>query len=311
MVAGLRQEVQVKSSGYAAEFGGSTGGVINVITRSGSNDFHGDAGLYFNDDAHERRRAPHASPAADQSAVAEYITFPKDKQPAHRARHRRRRPDAEGPAVVLRQLPAVPREVHARPRSSATARRSRASRPTRTHYLSANVTVAAHEQQHPRQDSPTTRPSATSSASCRVARCRRRTARRRRRRCSTPTTSGRTARSSGNYDYVGQRQVLRRRPRRLLQARTSSTKGIPTETRFIFARPTSAWPACRPSSSRPTELHEHPDQPQRHRATSSAAANFQVDGTYYAQLRRLAHDQGRRAVRPDRQRRARLGTAAT
>ncbi len=44
------QEVQVKSSGYAAEFGGSTGGVINVITRSGSNDFRGDADLYFNND---------------------------------------------------------------------------------------------------------------------------------------------------------------------------------------------------------------------------------------------------------------------
>ena len=43
MVLDFVQEVQVKSSGYAAEFGGSTGGVINVITRSGSNDFHGDA----------------------------------------------------------------------------------------------------------------------------------------------------------------------------------------------------------------------------------------------------------------------------
>jgi hypothetical protein len=36
------KEVQVKSAGYEAEFGGATGGVINVATRSGSNEFHGE-----------------------------------------------------------------------------------------------------------------------------------------------------------------------------------------------------------------------------------------------------------------------------
>ncbi|MGB8510455.1 MAG: carboxypeptidase regulatory-like domain-containing protein [Pyrinomonadaceae bacterium] len=39
------KEVQVKSAGYEAEFGGATGGVINVVTRSGTNDFHGEARL--------------------------------------------------------------------------------------------------------------------------------------------------------------------------------------------------------------------------------------------------------------------------
>ncbi|MDQ6800237.1 MAG: carboxypeptidase regulatory-like domain-containing protein [Acidobacteriota bacterium] len=43
------EEVQVKSSGYAAEFGGATGGVINVITKSGTNEFKGSAGGYYND----------------------------------------------------------------------------------------------------------------------------------------------------------------------------------------------------------------------------------------------------------------------
>jgi hypothetical protein len=37
------REVQVKSGGFEAEFGGATGGVINVVTKSGSNDFHGEA----------------------------------------------------------------------------------------------------------------------------------------------------------------------------------------------------------------------------------------------------------------------------
>jgi len=37
-------EVQVKSAGYPAEFGGSTGGVINVVTKTGTNDFKGTLG---------------------------------------------------------------------------------------------------------------------------------------------------------------------------------------------------------------------------------------------------------------------------
>ena len=39
------QDIQVKTSGFEAEFGGATGGVINVVTKSGSNDFHGEFGL--------------------------------------------------------------------------------------------------------------------------------------------------------------------------------------------------------------------------------------------------------------------------
>jgi hypothetical protein len=41
MRAEFMEEIQVKSAGYAAEFGGSTGGVINAITRSGTNNIHG------------------------------------------------------------------------------------------------------------------------------------------------------------------------------------------------------------------------------------------------------------------------------
>ncbi|MDI1252883.1 TonB-dependent receptor [Thermomonas sp.] len=35
------EEFQVKTGGYSAEFGRSTGGVINAVTRSGGNEFHG------------------------------------------------------------------------------------------------------------------------------------------------------------------------------------------------------------------------------------------------------------------------------
>jgi len=41
------QEVQIKSSGFDAEFGGATGGVVTVATRGGSNDFRGEVGNEF------------------------------------------------------------------------------------------------------------------------------------------------------------------------------------------------------------------------------------------------------------------------
>ena len=44
-------ELQVKSSGYAAEFGGATGGVVSIISKSGSNQFRGEGGFYLNNDA--------------------------------------------------------------------------------------------------------------------------------------------------------------------------------------------------------------------------------------------------------------------
>src|SRR5262249_12579513 len=47
LIADFVDEVQVKSSGYSAEFGGSTGGVINVITKSGSNRYNGTVLYYF------------------------------------------------------------------------------------------------------------------------------------------------------------------------------------------------------------------------------------------------------------------------
>ncbi len=46
MLLDFIQEVQVKSSGYNAEFGGSTGGVVSAITKSGSNNMRGSMGIY-------------------------------------------------------------------------------------------------------------------------------------------------------------------------------------------------------------------------------------------------------------------------
>jgi outer membrane receptor for ferrienterochelin and colicin len=41
------QEIDVKTGGYQAEYGRSTGGIINVITKSGGNDFRGDVFGYY------------------------------------------------------------------------------------------------------------------------------------------------------------------------------------------------------------------------------------------------------------------------
>ena len=43
----ILEEVQVKTSGIEAQYGGATGGVISAITKSGGNQFHGDVHYYF------------------------------------------------------------------------------------------------------------------------------------------------------------------------------------------------------------------------------------------------------------------------
>ena len=52
------QAVDVKTGGYEAEFGRSTGGIVNVITKSGGNDFHGDVFGYFDSDSLQANADP-------------------------------------------------------------------------------------------------------------------------------------------------------------------------------------------------------------------------------------------------------------
>ena len=51
-------EVQVKTSGFEAEFSGATGGVVTVVTKGGSNQFHGNVGLQFNIDRFDADTRP-------------------------------------------------------------------------------------------------------------------------------------------------------------------------------------------------------------------------------------------------------------
>ena len=45
------QEVEFKSGGYEAEYGHAVGGILNVVTKSGGNEYHGDAFGYVNRDS--------------------------------------------------------------------------------------------------------------------------------------------------------------------------------------------------------------------------------------------------------------------
>src|SRR3954469_21541441 len=79
VIADFVEEVQVKSSGYTAEFGGATGGVINVITKSGTNDWHGNVLFNWQGDQTSAGPAPSLRASLTNSDQAEYITYPEDK----------------------------------------------------------------------------------------------------------------------------------------------------------------------------------------------------------------------------------------
>jgi hypothetical protein len=72
------KEVQVKASGYNAEYRASLGGVISAITKSGGNDYHGGAGIYFTSDSLQGdvRRTLRLNPSNQN--IAEYVTTPLD-----------------------------------------------------------------------------------------------------------------------------------------------------------------------------------------------------------------------------------------
>ena len=73
------QEVQVKSSGYNAEFRATTGGVVSAITKTGSNDWHGSAGYYFRNNSFNGKPRPTLRSLPSDASKAEYITTPDDE----------------------------------------------------------------------------------------------------------------------------------------------------------------------------------------------------------------------------------------
>lgn len=52
------QQIEIKNGLMEAQYGGAMGGVVNAVLRSGSNDLHGQAGFYFDNDAMMARPRP-------------------------------------------------------------------------------------------------------------------------------------------------------------------------------------------------------------------------------------------------------------
>jgi hypothetical protein len=72
------EDVQVRTSGISAEYEGSTGGAVHVITRSGGNEFHGSAMLYFDGSALNGKPRPTLRINPMDESAAEYVTYPED-----------------------------------------------------------------------------------------------------------------------------------------------------------------------------------------------------------------------------------------
>ena len=104
------QEIDVKTGGYEAEYGRSTGGIINVITKSGGNEFHGDVFGYYDNDKYQASAEPVVIHARHGRGVHE-----------EGFRTRPRRVHRQGQAVVLRRL--RPRRQHDPERPARRPRR--------------------------------------------------------------------------------------------------------------------------------------------------------------------------------------------
>ena len=92
-ITDFMDEVQAKTSGYNAEFAGATGGVVNAVTKSGTNTFRGSAGFYYRNNGPTGlgnkdksnfwtgKQRPTLRLNPSNTTQAEYITTPLDEEP--------------------------------------------------------------------------------------------------------------------------------------------------------------------------------------------------------------------------------------
>ena len=214
-------ETQVLTSGISAEYGAFTGGVLNVITKSGGNDFHGSLRADFT-----RPEWRDETPFEDDRGIEREGDLCHETYAATLGGRDRPRP-----SVVLRRRPR--RRVAEQPGGAPRHRHQRAPRPGQ-HPLRGQA-----DRQHHRAAHACRLPTSTIRRS-------RRTRSRSRRSSSTPSAATRSARTSGYV--VGYTGVLTdslfaeaalleegfplRRPRRHRDA-TSSTSPDPFGLRRI------------------------------------------------------------------------------
>ena len=104
------QEFQVNRSNYSADLGGASGASINIVTKSGTNDFHGSLFSYFRNSALDAR-----DPFAFSSALAPDPTFGNFQLRFHRCA------DQEQPQPLPIRRPAAwpPHPQRTRPSCSS------------------------------------------------------------------------------------------------------------------------------------------------------------------------------------------------
>ena len=118
------QETEVITGGYNAEYGRATGGIVNVVTKQGSNEFHGSVFGYYTPGSFSRDA---------KTIQREGGSIDTQHEPRLQLRRRRRgrRSDHQGQAVVPRRLQPVathaddhaPRPVAGRRRPGRRPRR--------------------------------------------------------------------------------------------------------------------------------------------------------------------------------------------
>ena len=110
------QEFRVITNNYAAEYGRYPAGIVDVVTKSGTNEFHGAAFEFFRDEVAECRTLGAAGGDGDQGSAR-----------SASVRRGRRRADQEREDVLLRELlgPAPDRDLLSQHRGRADGARAR------------------------------------------------------------------------------------------------------------------------------------------------------------------------------------------
>ena len=110
------QEFRVLTNGYSAEYGRYSAGVVDVVTKSGTNVFHGAAFEFFRNEKLNAAALGAAGQTVDEG--------PARSEPVRRGPWR---PDHEGQDVLLRQLlgPAAGGDVLSKHRGGADGARAR------------------------------------------------------------------------------------------------------------------------------------------------------------------------------------------